>query len=243
MEMFGYVANPFPLVGLATPSLTFDLNEHQARQRFRCAVSYMGGLLPPIGRCYRNPATEYRPNAGDVLPVSVGIKRDFPLHRYPPGVNHRLKTRWPVVGFRLGSLPVFDDLNDRSVTRRAFKRALVVIRLVGLDSRKPRGYAAYGALRVVDSVPIDEVGYVHQVPRPCCYRRERDSSQSPTPRHRAAASDALMWGVQCSKSSIERHKASIFSYPQWRPNSLAPLQQPDQRSTGEYNHGSVVASL
>jgi hypothetical protein len=243
MEMFGYVANPFPLVGLATPSLTFDLNEHQARQRFRCAVSYMGGLLPPIGRCYRNPATEYRPNAGDVLPVSVGIKRDFPLHRYPPGVNHRLKTRWPVVGFRLGSLPVFDDLNDRSVTRRAFKRALVVIRLVGLDSRKPRGYAAYGALRVVDSVPIDEVGYVHQVPRPCCYRRERDSSQSPTPRHRAAASDALMWGVQCSKSSIERHKASLFSYPQWRPNSLAPLQQPDQRSTGEYNHGSVVASL
>jgi hypothetical protein len=25
------------LVGLATPSLTFDLNEHQARQSFRCA--------------------------------------------------------------------------------------------------------------------------------------------------------------------------------------------------------------
>lgn len=59
--------------------------------------------------------------------------------------------------FRLGSLSVFDDLNDRSVTRRAFERALVVIRLVGLDSRKPRGYAAYGALRVCDSVPIDEV--------------------------------------------------------------------------------------
>jgi hypothetical protein len=70
---------------LATPSLTFDLNEHQARQSFRCAASYVGGLLPPIGRCYRNPATEYRPNAGDVLPVSVGIKRDFSLHRYPPG--------------------------------------------------------------------------------------------------------------------------------------------------------------
>ena len=50
--------------------------------------------------------------------------------------------------FRWGGLPVFDDLNDHSVTRRAFKRALVVIRLVGLDSRKPRGYAAYGALRV-----------------------------------------------------------------------------------------------
>ena len=85
------------------------------------------------------------------------------------------------MGFRLGSLPVFDDLNDRSVTRRAFKRALVVIRLVGLDSRKPRGYAAYGALRVCDSVPIDEVGYAHRDPRPCCYRRELNSSQSPTP--------------------------------------------------------------
>jgi len=110
------------------------------------------------------------------------------------------------VGFRLGSLAVFDDLNDRSVTRRAFKRALVVIRLVGLDSRKPRGYAAYGALRVCDSVPIDEVGYVHRGSRPCCYRRERNSSQSPTPRHRSAAGDALMWGVQHSKSSIERQK-------------------------------------
>jgi hypothetical protein len=108
----------------------------------------------------------------------------------------------------LGRLPVFDDLNDRSVTRRAFKRALVVIRLVGLDSRKPRGYAAYGALRVVDSVPINEVGYLHRGSRPCCYRRERESSQSPTPRHRAAASDTLMWGVQHSKSSIERHKAA-----------------------------------
>lgn len=116
--------------------------------------------------------------------------------------------------FRLGSLPVFDDLNDHSATRRAFKRALVVIRLVGLDSRKPRGYAAYGALRVCDSVPIDEVGYVHRDSRPCCYRRERNSSQSPTPRHRSAVSDALMWGFQHSKSSIERHKASIFSYLQ-----------------------------
>jgi hypothetical protein len=81
----GYVANALLLVGLATPSLTFDLNEHQARQSFRCAASYVSRLLPPIGRCYRNPATEYRPNAGDVLPVSVGIKRDFSLHRYPPG--------------------------------------------------------------------------------------------------------------------------------------------------------------
>lgn len=116
--------------------------------------------------------------------------------------------------FRLGSLPVFDDLNDRSVTRRAFKRALVVIRLVGLDSRKPRGYAAYGARRVIDSVPIDEVGYAHRDSRPCCYRRERDSSQSPAPGHRAAASDSLMWGVQHSKSSIERHKARLFSYLQ-----------------------------
>jgi hypothetical protein len=86
------------------------------------------------------------------------------------------------VALRLAGLPVFDDLNDRSVTRRAFKRALVVIRLVGLDSRKPRGYAAYGALRVFDSEPIDEVGYLHRESRPCCYRRERDSSQSPTPR-------------------------------------------------------------
>lgn len=84
-EMFRYVAHALPPVGLATPSLTFDLNEHQARQSFRCAVSDVGSLLPSIGRCYRNPATEYRPNAGDVLPVSVGIKRNFSLHRYPPG--------------------------------------------------------------------------------------------------------------------------------------------------------------
>jgi hypothetical protein len=35
------------------------------------------------------------------------------------------------VVFRWNGLPVFDDLNDHSVTRRAFKRALVVIRLVG----------------------------------------------------------------------------------------------------------------
>jgi hypothetical protein len=114
----------------------------------------------------------------------------------------------------VGSLAVFDDLNDRSVTRRAFERALVVIRLVGLDSRKPRGYAAYGALRVCDSVPIDEVGYAHRDSRPCGYRRERNSSQSPTPRHMSAASDGLMWGFQHGKSSIERHKASIFSYRQ-----------------------------
>jgi len=147
------------------------------------------------------------------------------------------------VVFRLGSLPVFDDLNDRSVTRRAFKRALVVIRLVGLDSREPRGYAAYCAFRVFDPVPIDEVGYAHRDPRPCYYRRERNSSQSPTPRHRSAASDALMWGVQHSKSSIERHKASIFSYLQW-PISLATLlQQPDRGSSGGYNHRNVVASL
>jgi hypothetical protein len=73
-EMFQYVADALPLVGLATPSLTFDLNEHQARQGFRCAVSYVGSLLPPVGRYYRNPATDYRPNAGDMLSVSVAIK-------------------------------------------------------------------------------------------------------------------------------------------------------------------------
>lgn len=106
--------------------------------------------------------------------------------------------------FRLGSLSVFDDLNDRSVTRRAFKRALVVIRLVGLDSRKPRGYAAYGALRVCDSVPIDEVGYAHRDSRPSCYRREPNSSQSPTPRHRAAVSDAPHVG--CSTQQVQYRK-------------------------------------
>ena len=70
------------------------------------------------------------------------------------------------MAFRLDSLPVFDDFNDCSVTRWAFKGTLVVVRLVGLDPRKPRRYAAYGALRMVDSVPIDEVGYAHRDSRP-----------------------------------------------------------------------------
>ena len=37
-------------------------------------------LLSPIGRYDRNPPAEFRPNAGKVLPVALGIKRNFPLH-------------------------------------------------------------------------------------------------------------------------------------------------------------------
>ena len=41
----------------------------------------MGSLLSSIGRYDRNPPAEYRPNAGQVLPVALGIKRNFPLHK------------------------------------------------------------------------------------------------------------------------------------------------------------------
>ena len=36
-------------------------------------------MLAAIGRYNRNPPAEHRPNAGNVLPVSVGIKRNFPF--------------------------------------------------------------------------------------------------------------------------------------------------------------------
>jgi len=68
------MADALPWVALAMPPLAFDFDQHQARQGFRCAVSQLGSLLPPIGRCNRNPPAEYRPNAGNVRPVSLGIK-------------------------------------------------------------------------------------------------------------------------------------------------------------------------
>ena len=58
-------------------------------------------------------------------------------------------------------LSVFDDLNDHVLTHGAFKRTLVVIRLVGLNSREPHRDVAYGARRVFDSISINEVGYLH----------------------------------------------------------------------------------
>jgi hypothetical protein len=67
----------------------------------------------------------------------------------------------PLLSIRPSNLSVFDDLNDHVLTHRAFKRTLVVIRLVGLNSREPHRDVAHGALRVFDSVSINEVGYLH----------------------------------------------------------------------------------
>jgi hypothetical protein len=101
------------LVGLAAPSLTFDLNEHQARQSFQCAASYVSHLLPPIG----HNTVILPPNTDQIPRRASGIyrnKTNFFCIDTRLEVSHRHKPLLAGCDFKLGSLAVFDDLNDRS---------------------------------------------------------------------------------------------------------------------------------
>jgi hypothetical protein len=55
-------------------------------------------------------------------------------------------------------------ISTTTFSHTGFKRTLVVIRLVGLDAREPHRDVAHSALRVFDSVSINEVGYLHETP-------------------------------------------------------------------------------
>jgi hypothetical protein len=74
------------------------------------------------------------------------------------------------VVFSWDGLPVFDDLNDHSVTRRAFKRALVVIRLVGPEETLDIGMSGASTPSALRFLTHDEIkktslcwalGYMH----------------------------------------------------------------------------------
>ena len=73
----------------------------------------------------------------------------------------------------LSFLPVFDYCGHHPIARRTFKRALVVIRLVRLDSRYPHLRAAPGALGIFAYLwTRNEKRHAHEPPS-CCCRRER----------------------------------------------------------------------